>query len=44
MERKHIVIEGYDIEGRPVYFECKLIDGTITENGCCRFIEDGEQL
>ena len=35
----NIHIKGYDINGRRVDFECSLVEGTITEDGRCRFID-----
>ncbi len=34
----NIKIEGIGPEGITIFFECDLYEGTITENGHCRFV------
>lgn len=37
---RRIHIKGIDCHGDNVDFEVELVEGTITENGCCRFINE----
>jgi len=40
---KNIKIKGVDRDGNNVDFEVELLEGTITEDGCCRFVFEKEK-